>query len=97
MKTLKGWRLSGCSSWDDYVKPFDQVDEASYWYFLEILPPIYCNNGFLVSEPYSSCRKYKTFTHACFIQLDDNYYYLGNISPKAVNEKTKELIAMLKG
>ena len=96
MKTLQGWYDSEAGSFDHYVNQFDEVDEAIYWHFLEVLPPIDCQAGFMVSEPYSYCEKYNTNTYGCYVQVAGKYYYLGNISPKAVSEKLTELRELLK-
>jgi len=95
MKTFKAWQESDSRTFDDYVNVYEEIDEEMYWYFLEILPPIYCQSGFLVSEPYSYCAKYNTETYGCFIQLGDKYYTLGNISPKAVDDELSNLKKVL--
>lgn len=85
-KPLKGWHefseRTGKHNYYDYAKPGDRVDEETYNYFLNILPPATMKQGyFQVGEPYSHeidengrCRA----TWATFIQEGDTYYYLGH-------------------
>ena len=35
----------------EIVDGWQEIDEKTYWYFLEVLPPIYFPGGFAVSEP----------------------------------------------
>lgn len=91
MKTLIGWRASEHNNFDGYVMVNDEIDRDIYDYFLEVLPPIYCDNGFMVSEPYSYSSKYNTQTFACYVSLGGKYYYFGNISPLAVKESVTRL------
>lgn len=95
MKTLKEWQTGSHGDFDSYVNQYDEIDGDLYWYFLEILPPIYCNNGFLVSEAYSYCDAYQTQTYSCYIKYCDKFYWLGNISPKAVSNETENLLNRL--
>lgn len=97
MKTLKAWQESDINSFDQFVPKYSEVDEEIYWYFLEILPLLLCPSGFMVSEPYSYCSEHNTETYACFVQLGDKYYYLGNISPKAVRSEISNLRVRLSG
>ena len=95
MKTLKAWQESDTGGFDSFVKQYEEIDEKMYWYFMEILPPIYVTSGFMVSEAYDYCSKHQTQTYGCFIQLGDRYYSLGNISPKAVADELVKLKAMI--
>ena len=91
IKTMAGWREHEANDFDGYVKPYDEISEDVYWYFLEVLPPTYCSNGFLVSEAYSYCDKHNTQTYGCFVKVEDSFYYLGNISPLAVDDELEKL------
>lgn len=95
MKTLQGWRDSELNSFNSYVKPFDEIDRCLYDYFLEMLPPIYCSHGFMCSEPYDYDPNYDTYTYACFVSCNERYYFLGDISYKAVNTQYKRLCELL--
>lgn len=84
IKTIDGWGKSDKSSWDDYAKPGDLVDESVYYYFLDILPPRSMGHGYLqVGEPFSHRFNPKTgkheATYATFTSVGNGIYrYCGN-------------------
>lgn len=84
IKSIEGWELSPQSSWDDYAKPGDLVDESVYDYFLNILPPRSMGYGYLqVGEPYSHQFNPRTdrfeATYATFVSVEKGVYrYCGN-------------------
>jgi hypothetical protein len=92
MKTLKQWESPTTpSSFDEFVKPGEEIDEGMYWYFLEVLPPIFHRNGvFQVGEPYShTAEGLPTYgTYQTMRDLDENgevvdkYFYHGNLTTK---------------
>lgn len=94
--TLQEWQNGEHGGFSEYCLPYSQVDEDIYWYFMEILPPKYNSHGFQVSEPYSYCEQYNTATYATFVKYGGSHYYLGNISPKAVNDEFVKLMELLK-
>jgi hypothetical protein len=75
-RTFRGWQDSGLS-FDAYFQPGDRVDEETYYYFLEILPPRSMREGaFQVGEPNdhrgpNGSARYSTFV-CC-----GGYYYAG--------------------
>lgn len=78
-KPFKGWKEE---NYDDYAKPGDIVDEETYDYFLDILPPATMKLGyFQVGEPYRMMKAedgtYKE-TWLTFAKKGDKYYYLGH-------------------
>ncbi len=86
-KPFSGWddfaEKTGKTSYDDYCKPGDIVDEETYNYFLNILPPLTMRRGyFQVGEPYSTRIDEKTGkyreTWPTFKYDGERYYYLGN-------------------
>lgn len=85
-KPFKGWHefseQTGKHNYYDYAKPGDEVDEETYNYFLDILPPVTLKHGyFQVGEPYSHAEdesgKWRA-TWTTFIHEGDKYYYLGH-------------------
>jgi len=100
VKTLEGWEKftdeTGKSSWDDYVKPGDFVDEKTADYFLDILPPASMSRGyFQVGEPYShvydeETGRYKA-TFSTFLRVDDGVWkWCGNCFKGKTEEPKKE-------
>lgn len=75
------WRSNG-RSFSEFCKPFKTVSARLYWYFLEILPPMYKPNGFMVSEPYSYDAEVNQSTYAAFCAVNGKHYFLGDIAPK---------------
>lgn len=76
MKTRKEWK----GSFQEYIEPGDEVDAELYWYFLEILPPIYplwdTNKSlFQVSEPYD--HEYGKPRYSTFYMKNGRYFYAG--------------------
>lgn len=54
IKTLDGWRASGISSFQDYCRPGDTVDETIVDYFLNSVPPHLMRSSCTqAGEPYS--------------------------------------------
>lgn len=49
-----------------------EITEKKYWYFLEVLPPIYTPKGFLVSEPLTHNEKGALHYH--IYQQGDKYF-----------------------
>lgn len=85
IKTLKDWR----GDLSDYLKPNDEIDEDLYYYFLEVLPPEYQENGvFQVGEPYSHDKENKPIFDT-FEQIKDKYFYRGHLTTKQAKELTK--------
>lgn len=74
------WRSNG-RSFSEFAKPFSTISARLYWYFLEILPPLYKPFGFMVSEPYSYCTKHNQSTYAAFCKVNGKHYALGDIAP----------------
>lgn len=75
------WRSNG-RGFSEFCKPFKTVSARLYWYFLEILPPMYKPNGFMVSEPYSYDTEVNQSTYAAFCAVNGKHYFLGDIAPK---------------
>lgn len=88
------WRVGG-KSFSQYCKKYQRVSRRLYWYFLEILPPMYKPDGFLVSEPYSYDPDAGQNTYSAFYTLVGNYYWLGDIAPKKYNAVVIELLEQL--
>lgn len=88
--TLFGWRAEG-KCFSQFCLPFSQVSEQLYQYFLEVLPPMYKNRGFMVSEPYSYDHTVNQSTYATFCKVDGKCYFLGDIAPKKYDEVYNEL------
>lgn len=88
--TLFNWRAEK-KSFSQYCLPFSQVSEQLYWYFLEILPPMYKTSGFMVSEPYSYDETVNQSTYATFCKINGKCYFLGDIAPKKYDEVYNEL------
>ena len=84
IKTIEGWRDSGCNSWDEYCKFGDLVDQEVADYFLNILPPQTMKREyFQVGEPHSYARNPKTGkpsdTYATFVRYGKEIWqYRGN-------------------
>lgn len=92
--TLFNWRAEG-KSFNQYCLPFSQVSEQIYQYFLEVLPPMYKNRGFMVSEPYDYDPTVNQSTYATFCKVDGKCYFLGDIAPKKYDEVFNELFNTL--
>ena len=79
MKTLEEWRASGLS-FDEYFKKGDEIDEDTYFYFLEELPPAAMSaRGFLVGEAartVGGVKLYSAFAHT----VHRKYYYEGEMT-----------------
>lgn len=76
MKTLKDWH----STLEEYLKPGDEIDKELYWYFLEVLPPVYQDRGvFQPDEPYSHNSEGKP-TFDTFQKITDRYFYKGHLT-----------------
>lgn len=45
-RSLKGWKAfsekTGKNSYTDYVKPGDYVDQETFNYFMDVMPPVSC-------------------------------------------------------
>lgn len=88
IKTMQGWHefaeQSGMSSFDDYCKPGDLVDEGVFDHFLNVLPPHRWTKDFLqVGESYDSAfNPYKGKWQPTFPTFQrrgkSDYMYLGN-------------------
>ncbi|MGL5389889.1 MAG: hypothetical protein ACRDA8_00600 [Shewanella sp.] len=91
MKTLKEWETGKYGAFSEYVKPFDEIDDELYWDRLDVVPPVYTQRGFYISEPYGTCYKYNTATYAHFADYNGRHYFLGIISPLAYSEAVAEL------
>lgn len=53
IKTYDGWHESGIGTFEDYVQPGDEVDEAFVDYFVNVLPPTTCRGDLVQGgEPY---------------------------------------------
>lgn len=50
-----------------------QCSEKNYYYFLEVLPPIYIKNGFACSEPYSHTMTGPV--HLCFYKKTEGVFF----------------------
>lgn len=87
--TLFDWRQSD-KGFSEYCLPFSKVSKAVYMYFLEVLPPIYKNRGFMVSEPYSYDAEARQSTYAAFCKYDGQCYFLGDIAPKKYDETIQQ-------
>ena len=83
MKTLQGWndRTESPNYFGDYATKGDEIDSELYDYFLNIMPIIEHSSGvFQVDEPYSEVDRH--FTYGTYQQIEDNFYYHGNITKK---------------
>lgn len=89
--TLFSWRSEN-KCFSDYCLPFSQVSEQLYMYFLEILPPIYKDRGFMVSEAFSYDYSVNQSTYAAFCKIAGKCYFLGDIAPKKYDEVYQQLI-----
>lgn len=83
MKTKKQWDNSK-ENLETFLQPKDEIDEEFYWYFIEILPPIYQTSyGFLVGEPHShnwlNEARYGAFIHN---PTRTKFWFLGNLTVK---------------
>lgn len=98
-KPLSGWddfaEKTGKHNYEDYCKPGDIVDEESYDYFLNILPPLTMRRGyFQVGEPHSTRIDDKgTYreTWMTFKHDGERYYYMGNCFAGEEIERGKEI------
>ena len=81
-KPLKEWGESGKNNYYDYANAGDEVDEETYNYFRDILPPVTLKQGyFQVGEPYSHVQDKNgqwRATFATFVFDGEKYYYLGH-------------------
>ena len=69
MKTYKKWSESK-KSFHEYLKKGDEIDEETYYYFLECVPPLKLSGvRFLCGEPYSHDFNGDG--------LYDSFYYIG--------------------
>jgi len=50
-----------------------EIDEGIYWYFLEMLPPLYCQHGFMICEADSSTSE--GTIRSKFTQRANRYYH----------------------
>lgn len=85
MKTIKKWEKSGLE-WDDYFKVGDQIDEETFLYIAEIVPPEYCNENFVQGGEASFSKKVlmreyeKIYYHPTALRTTNGkYFYLGDL------------------
>lgn len=87
--TLKEWRESG-KSFDEFIAGKGCfIDEETYNYFLEILPPVYGNTKGLFQVPEACDSRNGKFTYSTFDILpteNPSYLYLGELTRKEFNE-----------
>jgi len=81
VKTLTGWSESGFDSFDDYVAPGDEVDNAMVDYFTDILPPRSLTGSYLqVGEPHShepdETGRFRA-TWATFVRRGGRWFFVG--------------------
>lgn len=62
-RPFKGWEAfsekTGRESYTDYVKPGDYVDQETFNYFMDVLPPASCRYEYRylqMGEPHSFCE-----------------------------------------
>jgi len=85
---MKQWENSSNYSFTDFAKNGDEIDSEIYFYFLEVLPPIYHKNGvFQVSEPYSHIEGKPTYQ--TFQKIGSKYYYLGILTENRAEQLAK--------
>lgn len=100
VKTLEGWgnftNETGKSSWGDYAKPGDLVDEKTADYFLNIMPPASMNHGyFQVGEPYEHLLDEETGSYKAvfptFLRVNEGTWrWCGNCFKGKTEEPKKE-------
>lgn len=79
MKTMQQWDKSGID-FGKFAQPGDEIDEAMFMYFLEVLPPArQMSYGFLVGEPYDHRGENNKARFDAFYESPDGkkYYYGG--------------------
>ena len=75
MKTYQDWEKSG-KDLDDYLDPFDEIDEELFEYAISVIPPYFWNYGYLqVGEPFR--HEGRTVFFETFQQTKTGYFYLG--------------------
>ena len=86
MKTMQGWKQENVE-FDLYVRPGDEIDEAMYDYFLEVVPPLLYNGfEFLNGEPVCLDRRGRNL-YGWFIHRFGKFYYQGLISKETLTAK----------
>lgn len=83
--TLEGWQKfsdkTGKLDWTSYAIPNSEIDEETYYNFLDVMPPVTMTyDYFQVGEPDSDIEvdgKLKTL-FPTFCQRGNRYFYLGN-------------------
>lgn len=95
MKTLAQWQKSG-KRLVEFLEAGDQVDQAMYFYFFEVLPPFESHKGFQVSASDGRCEFTTQDSHSTFIYMGDEhecfYYYVGSVSRERFKQKRDELV-----
>jgi hypothetical protein len=79
----KDWSLM-CDAMRSHIV---QVHQDTYYYFLEVLPPIYVKGGFLVDEPLSHTKEGEPIYYFFFsVGEQPRKKYYGTISTRSTYE-----------
>lgn len=71
------------------AKPGDQINERTYWHFLEVLPPAFMNGSlFQLGEPFDHNNQGLP-RYGTYVKLDSGYYYLGLHTTKEAKNRDK--------
>ena len=82
MRTMEQWNKSK-KDFSSFADPGDEIDEETFYYFLEVLPPARMTKyGFLVGEPYDHDNEGKPLYAAFHILSDGKYSYGGHKTVK---------------